>query len=355
MSTSVPLDKTNAPIQNKRTTKPLLVWTGRVLFGLLLLLVALSGIGAIYQVMATARDARAFPPPGQLVDVGGYKLHIYCLGTGSPTVVTESGLGGSSPDWSLVQPAVSQSTRICSYDRAGAGWSEAGPAPRTSEQIAKELHTLLVNAEVPGPYVLVGHSAGGLHIQVYAGQYPDEVAGLVLVDPTPAQLILEFTPEARAVLLPTARQFRLLSMLQWVGLLRFMPLPGDEALTPLPATTQALIRAHRLQSGAVAAMSAEVLNMETSIMQTASAAPLPPDRPLLLVWHGIPAEPIELEPVAKASMEALVHRSSNSKLVIAENSGHYVTFDRPDVVIEAIRQVAAAAHTGQRLGQSQEN
>src|SRR4029453_13932822 len=95
-----------------------LVWGKRIWLGLRItgvILVAFGIMGASYQAIATARDARAFPPPGQLVDVGGYKLHIHCLGTGSPTVVTESGLGGSSPDWSLVQPAVSQSTRICSY------------------------------------------------------------------------------------------------------------------------------------------------------------------------------------------------------------------------------------------------
>ena len=339
----------NRPLPNQRSQNRLRVWTRRLLLGLLVTLVALAGIGATYQAIATARDARTFPPTGQLVDVGGYKLHIQCVGEGSPTVVTENGLGGSSPDWSLVQPAVSQTTRICSYDRAGSGWSEAGPTPRTSQQIATELHTLLINGRVPGPYVLVGHSAGGMHVQVYASQYPDEVAGVVLVDPTPAQLIMRFTPEERQARLPNIGQFRLLSALQFFGLLRFIPLPGDEALTPLPTETQALIRAHRLQSGAIAAMSAEVLSMEANLIQTAEAAPLPPARPLIIVWHGIPAEPVELEPVARASMEELVQRSTNSKLVVAENSGHYITIDRPDVVIAAIRQVIEAVRMGTPL------
>jgi hypothetical protein len=113
MSTTVTVDKMNAPLQCKRTANQLLVWTRRVLLGLIILLVALGFIGASYQAIATARDAWAFPLPGQLVDVGGYKLHLHCLGTGSPTVVTENGLGGSSPDWSLVQPGVSQTTRVC--------------------------------------------------------------------------------------------------------------------------------------------------------------------------------------------------------------------------------------------------
>lgn len=186
-------DASNRPISKRRLQGPWLVWSGR----LLLLLLVLALLGVTYQAVATWGDARAFPPPGRLVDVGGYKLHLHCLGTGSPTVIAENGLGGSSPDWSLVQPAVSQTTRICSYDRAGAGWSEVGPGPRTSRQISAELHTLLTNARIAGPYVLVGHSAGGLHVQVYASQYPAEVAGLVLVDPTPAQAIMRFSPEQR--------------------------------------------------------------------------------------------------------------------------------------------------------------
>jgi pimeloyl-ACP methyl ester carboxylesterase len=343
----------NKPLKSQRSQNRLLVWIGRTLLGLLIVLALLAVVGASYQAIATARDEIAFPRPGQMIDVGGYKLHINCKGEGSPTVITENGLGGSSPDWSLVQPIVGENTRICSYDRAGSGWSDTGPAPRTSQQIATELHTLLANAGVPGPYVLVGHSAGGMHIQVYASQYPDEVAGLVLVDPTPAQLIESFTAEERQALLPKAGQFRLLSMLQFFGLLRFIPLPGDEALTPLPAATQALIRAHRLQSGAITAMSAEVLSMETSIIQTAEAVSLPPERPFIIVWHGIPAEPVELEPLARASMEELAQRSNNSKLIVAENSGHYITFDRPDVVIEAIRQVVEATRTGTPLVNSQ--
>lgn len=349
MSTIEVTNPMSGPYPNQRPRNPLLVWTGRVLIGLLVALIALAVIGASYQAIATARDARTFPPPGQRVDVGGYKLYIHCLGTGSPTVVTENGLGGSSPDWSLVQPAVSQTTRICSYDRAGAGWSEAGPAPRTSQQISKELHALLINAGVPGPYVLVGHSAGGMHAQVYASQYPAEVAGLVLVDPTPAQAILRFSPAQRRTVLPDLRQFQLLKAMQFFGLLRFLPLPGAEALAAVPAATQAQIRAHRLQSGAMAAMAAEAEGLELSINQTAEAASLPPDRPLIIAWHGIPAEPVELEPQAKAAMEELVQHSTNGKLVVAENSGHYIPFDRPDVVIAAINQVVAAARTGTLL------
>ena len=136
----------------------------------------------IYEPLAEAADAKAYPPPGQMVDVGGYRLHINCTGSGSPTVVIESGWGDLSASWGWVQPEVAKTTRICTYDRAGMGWSEASPQPRTAREFAKELHTLLVKANEPGPYVLVGHSMGGFTVLVYAHDYPDEVSGLVLID-----------------------------------------------------------------------------------------------------------------------------------------------------------------------------
>src|SRR5215210_6974824 len=118
-----------------------------------------------------------------MVDVGYYSLHLYCTGEGgAPTVVMDSGLGGTVLDWQLVQPEVAKFMRVCTYDRAGMGWSDPGAQPRTSQQIVKELHTLLGNAGVQGPYVLVGHSLGGTNMQVYDNQYSDEVAGIVLVD-----------------------------------------------------------------------------------------------------------------------------------------------------------------------------
>ena len=133
--------------------------------------------------MAEAADVRAYPPPGQLVDVGGYRLHINCVGTGSPTVVIDAGWG----DWSgvleqRVQPEAAKTTRVCTYDRAGMGCSEAGPLPRTAEHFARELHTLLQHAGVPGPYVLVGHSLGGAPVRVFAHAYAADVAGVVLIE-----------------------------------------------------------------------------------------------------------------------------------------------------------------------------
>jgi pimeloyl-ACP methyl ester carboxylesterase len=146
--------------------------------------IAFGVIGAIYQAIATEIDRRNYPPPGQLVDVGGYKLHLYCTGTGTPTVILDPLFPGTVSNWAWVQPEIAKTTRVCAYDHAGLGWSDSGPEPRDEKQQARELHTLLTNAGVPGPYVLVGHSLGGLSVRMFADQYPSEVAGMVLIEAT---------------------------------------------------------------------------------------------------------------------------------------------------------------------------
>jgi pimeloyl-ACP methyl ester carboxylesterase len=160
-------------------------------------LLVLAVAGAIYQAIATERAERAYPPPGEMVDVGGHRLHINCAGQGSPTVVLDAGAGGMSAQWVRVQREVSGTTRVCAYDRAGMGWSEMGPDPRDAKQITGELHTLLSEAGIEGPYVLVGHSFGGMYVQTYAARYPDEVAGVALVDSSTDPDQFSQRPEAR--------------------------------------------------------------------------------------------------------------------------------------------------------------
>ena len=157
-------------------------WIRRGVLGLVIGLVVLAVIAVIYQAFGTEIYRRIYPPPGELVDVGGHSLHINCVGEGSPTVILESGSGATSVDWANIQPEVANTTRVCAYDRAGSGWSETGPGPGDPQQIAGELHTLLGNAGIDGPYVLVGHSFGGLYVRMYAELYPNEVEGMVLVD-----------------------------------------------------------------------------------------------------------------------------------------------------------------------------
>src|SRR5690349_5336558 len=136
-------------------------------------------------ILAQNESTPPLPPPGKLVDVGGWRLHLYCTGekrAGQPTVILEPGIGDFSVEWSLVQPGVAKYARVCSYDRAGDGWSDWGPHPRTYRQIVYELHTLLDKAGVKPPFVLVGQSYGGWLVRLYALTYPSDVAGMVLVD-----------------------------------------------------------------------------------------------------------------------------------------------------------------------------
>jgi pimeloyl-ACP methyl ester carboxylesterase len=157
---------------------------GRWLLYPVLALLGLAAVGGAYATLGAAADARAYPMPGQLIDVGGHRLHLHCTGTGSPTVVLEPGAGEMSSNMGWIAPAVARTTRVCAYDRAGRGWSEPADTPQDGTQIATDLRTLLQRGGVPGPYVLAGHSFGGLYVLTYAARYPDEVAGMVLVDST---------------------------------------------------------------------------------------------------------------------------------------------------------------------------
>jgi pimeloyl-ACP methyl ester carboxylesterase len=149
-----------------------------------LAVLALAAVGGGYETVREAAEARAHPAPGQLIDVGGHRLHLSCTGSGSPTVVLEPGAGMTSSDLGLITPAVAGETRVCVYDRAGRGWSEPADTPQDGAQIATDLHTLLHRGQVPEPYVLAGHSFGGLYALSFAARYPEEVAGMVLVDST---------------------------------------------------------------------------------------------------------------------------------------------------------------------------
>jgi len=143
-----------------------------------------AAVGGGYETVRESLDARAYPMPGQLIDVGGHRLHLHCTGSGSPTVVLEPGGGASSSDFGWIAPAVARDTTVCVYDRAGRGWSDPADGPEDGAHIAADLHTLLQRAHIPGPYVLAGHSFGGLYVQSFAAQFPDQVAGMVLLDST---------------------------------------------------------------------------------------------------------------------------------------------------------------------------
>ena len=163
---------------------------------------ALAGLGGLYQASTPSPTAAAGPMPGKLVDVGGYRLHLNCTGTGSPTVVLLNGLGETSPLWARVQPAVTTTSRVCTYDRAGQGWSEDSANPADATNAANELHKLLTAAGETGPFVLAGHSSGGIHALTYTHLYPNDVAGVVLLDsasPRQVELVKTFNGESQVM------------------------------------------------------------------------------------------------------------------------------------------------------------
>ena len=184
MHTTTSSPTPNTPTQVERPRRGCLFYVKRGLKWFGFALIILVVLGAIYQAIATETDRRAYLPSGQLYTVDDHQMHMICKGEGSPTVILEAGAGHFSTLWAWVQPAIAQVTRVCAYDRAGYGWSEPGSEPRNARHIVAELHTLLDVAGVEPPYVLVGHSLGGIYVRVYNAQYPGEAIGMALIDAT---------------------------------------------------------------------------------------------------------------------------------------------------------------------------
>ena len=251
-----------------------LIWLGRTV----ILVVSLAVIGATYETMAEAADARAYPPPGQLVDVGGYRLHIYCTGIGGPTVLIDAGLGDWSTMWSWVQPRVAKGTRVCTYDRAGSGWSDPGPLPRTAQEFAQELHTLLHQADITGPYVMVGHSMGGLPAIMFAHNYPAEVAGLVLIESMSPPQFSRAAMDAAAQTTQASPAITPLPMLARLGIVRLLARPlGLVPALPRdvqPAYLSRLVRPSNLQAVTDEAQGMPASAVEVEAVKTLGNLPL---------------------------------------------------------------------------------
>lgn len=307
------------------------------------------------QAIADARDRRRYPPRGQLVNVNGHRLHIDCQGQGSPTVVLEAGLSHGAIEWSRVQSEVAKFTRVCAYDRSGHGWSDSGPEPRTSQRIAEELHTLLSRAGLEGPYVLVGQSIGGLHVRLYASLHPDEVAGMVLVDAG--------HEDQRDHMPWRSLKSRLLEELNWqkyrlnplqarLGLLRLRR-RSNGAAEALPSEVRPMARAMGVRSQAYDWILTESPAIEVCEAQARAAGRLGDIPLVVLSAHyrhcppGVPSDQRESyrERSDRAWMQLqrdLARLSPNSKHTIVEESGHNIHLDRPDAVVDAIRQVVDA-------------
>lgn len=325
-------------------------WIRRIVLGVLALVVILGLVIWLAGAAAKANLARQAPVPGQLVDVGGYKLHLHCMGQGTPPVILEAGLNDFSVFWARVQPEVAQFAQVCAYDRAGLGWSDPSPQPRTSSVMVQELYSLLTNANLAKPYILVGHSFGGALMRLYAHTHPDDVAGLVLVDAAPDELFQRIPTWSKAVA-AGAKQFRSLAPLSSLGLMALSPTTIPDRGLPGEALTQyrAIMATTRYFDAALV----ETESFEENLSAVAAATLYSfGDLPLLVLSSGQWGEPLpalsaeENEAAWQAwqAMQAeLVSLSTNSKQVIATESDHYIQLRQPELVIQAIREIVHAA------------
>ncbi|MDQ2973902.1 MAG: alpha/beta hydrolase [Acidobacteriota bacterium] len=335
-----------------------------------LLLMSLTAVGQ-------QKDKKpSYLPPGKLVDVGGYRLHLNCTGKSGPTTVLIAGAGDFSFDWGLVQPDISRFARACSYDRAGLAWSDPGPTPRTMRQDAYELHTLLKAARIRAPYVLVGHSIGGLIARVYAGQYPDDVVGMVLVDSTHEDTTLMYQGKlvrvresAKGIAVPPVQTMQsgppkppaAEDIEQFEFNQKMFGAPKTEPpFDKLPSPIQAM-RLWFLAQPPRAAAAPDSWAEELQAMYIARAkTPYQlGDKPLVVLLakpdSGNPPPGISPDEWKRINEEkrqqkiGLANLSRNSKLIVAQRSGHHIQLDEPHAVTDAIHLVVDAARRRTRL------
>jgi len=302
------------------------------------LIPCLTGIGSLYQAVAAARDRRNHPPPGMLLEVDGCRLHLQTSGQGGPSVVLESGLGGMSCAWGWIQPETAKFSRVVSYDRAGLGWSGPDTAPKTAALAASRLHSALEQARVPPPYVLVGHSMGGLFIRVFADLYPDEVAGLVLLDAVHPDQHLR----SAAIRTHMRTGFTFLSTIPLLSRLGYVRLAGlfDAWFKGLPAQQAAesevfLSTYHHLKT-----TRDESLAWETICTEVRSTRGLG-NTPLTVITAGrdiLPGQPELQRELAALSFDS-VH-------LVVKGADHLSLITRRKhalIVVETIRQAVARA------------
>lgn len=289
---------------------------------------ALLWLGLLAPACGLALQLKGRPAPGVEVNLGSHALHLYCLGEGSPTVVLDSGLGAAYIDWFRVQPEVARYTRVCSYDRAGYGFSQMGPKPRTSHRIVEELRLMLDRAGLTPPYILVGHSFGGLNMQLYSRLHGGEVAGLVLVDAVHPEQFARF--RQAGVELPR------------VGSTRFAFGDRDKMVRAFPEDQKDLAFALISSESARSSMLNELRNLEASA-EAVAKAPRLPDLPLVVITHGRTiwgtALSHKMESLWSQMQEELAGSSTRGRLLVAQASGHEIQLDEPELIVGAIRSL----------------
>lgn len=303
----------------------------RVVSVLAIVVVLTLLIGALFEWVSSRKIARDHPPAGRLVEAAGVKSHIYCVGSGIPTVIFVSGLGETYDSWSKVQPETSRSTKACSYDRAGLGWSDPGPAPRDIDRIVTELHNLLLASDNPPPYLLVGHSLGGGVIRVFTALHQDEVAGLIMVDALHPDFLKRMQLDAW-----DENMLRTAKWMQRVAPFGIARLEGRCVMDHRPLIQCANF--WKTFVGEREALAASVRQVEA--VTSLGAKPL-----IVLSRDPDPAVgwgTAENRKIWEEMQEELPRLSSEGQQIIVKRATHYIQDDRPDAVIEAISRMLKA-------------
>lgn len=309
-------------------------WIGRIFLVLFLFFFGLVIYNLIREVVARHKYLVEYPPPGKMIDIGNHSLHLNCMGSGTPTVIFESDLDAiGSLSWSLVQQEVAKFTRACTYDRAGFMWSETGPRPRNGEQIADELGKLLKAAGEKGPYILVGHAMGGAYIRMFAAQNPDLVCGMVLVDAVHPDQSARLGIQGKV---PSRQIGPIVNFLSSIG-------QPARYKSPKPRTMPEEV--YEVQQAFMPSSSIafydETIEGQVTLEQVGRVQKLG-NIPLIVLLSARPSFNIEgqnLQEIWLDLQEELTLLSDNSEIRKFSESGHYIQFDQPDVVIEAIRDI----------------
>lgn len=333
-------------------------WLKRIGIGVLALLAAAVLTGTLFEMGERHRVAAEFPAPGKLVDIGGRRIHVDCRGTGAPTVVFEAGLDVyGSLSWSAVQDPISQITRACSYDRAGIMWSDRANGARDAAAIAGDLHRALQAAGENGPYVMVGHSLGGPYVMAFTKQFGAEVAGVVFVDASHPDQQLRLKEATGKPVEESMAGPKVAAALAWTGLPRLATRSAGHAKAPAHANAAMVAYLPR----SLRPMLAELAAIDASFREAGALRSLG-DRPLVVLTAAAPYAPSDLAtlgltPEAGLRMQTAwfdMHRdeaswSTQGREIRLQDSHHYIQFERPDAVVDAVRDVIGNVRTMQAL------